>query len=67
MSASAWTQRSRGRTLSVQTLDCVRSNASILSPGNFITDAIVRPSHERLSGHRLTIHPSVIVHVTTLL
>jgi hypothetical protein len=24
---------------------CVRANASVLPPGNFITDAIVRPSH----------------------
>jgi hypothetical protein len=40
------------------------------TPGNFIMDATMRPSHGRPSSHRLTICPSVcpsaIVHVTTL-
>jgi hypothetical protein len=30
----------------------VRADASVLPPGNFITDAIVRLSHGRPSGHR---------------
>jgi hypothetical protein len=48
----------------------VHADASILSPGNFITDAIVRPSHRRPNGHRPivrpSVHPSSIVRVTTL-
>jgi hypothetical protein len=44
--------RPRGHT-------CVHADASVLCRGNFITDAIVRPSHGRLSGHRPTIRPSV--------
>jgi hypothetical protein len=35
----------------------VRADASVLSPGNFIMDATVRPSHGRPSGHRLTVRP----------
>jgi hypothetical protein len=62
--------RSCGRAVSTRTLDCVRGDASVLPPGNLITDAIVQPSHERLNGHRPTVHPSVcpsvIVRVTTL-
>jgi hypothetical protein len=37
----------------------VRADTSILSPGNFITDATVRPSHGRPSGHHPTVRPSV--------
>jgi hypothetical protein len=48
----------------------VRANASVLSPSNFTMDIVVRPSHERPSGHCLTVHlsvrPSDIVPVTTL-
>jgi hypothetical protein len=51
-------------------LGCVSADASVLPSGNFITDATVRLSHRRLSGHRLTVHlsvrPSSIVRVTTL-
>jgi hypothetical protein len=45
----------------------VRADASVLPPGNFITDATVRPSHGRPCDHRPTIRPSVIVRETTLL
>jgi hypothetical protein len=38
---------------------CVRADASVLPPGNFITDATVRPSHGRPSGHRPIVRPSV--------
>jgi hypothetical protein len=64
--------RPHERPLSARMLDCVRADApclrgrssrlcgrECLPPGNFITDAIVRPSHGRLSGHRPTVHPSV--------
>jgi hypothetical protein len=37
----------------------VRTDVSVLPLGNFITDAIVRPSHGRLSGHGPTVHLSV--------
>jgi hypothetical protein len=37
----------------------VRADASVLSLGNFLSDATVRPSHGRLSSHRPTVHPSV--------
>jgi hypothetical protein len=37
----------------------VRTDASVLSPGNFITDATVRPSHGRPSGHRPIVRPSI--------
>jgi hypothetical protein len=43
-----------------------RADASVLPPGNFITDATVRPSHGRPSGHRPTVCPSAIARVTTL-
>jgi hypothetical protein len=46
---------------------CVHVDASILFPGNFITDATVRPSHGRPSGHRPTVCLSAIVRVTTLI
>jgi hypothetical protein len=49
----------RGRAMSARTCCCIRADASVLSPGNFITDATVRPSHERPSGHRPIIRPSV--------
>jgi hypothetical protein len=44
---SAWTHRG------------VRADTSVLSPSNFITDATVRPSHGRPSGHHLTVSLSV--------
>jgi hypothetical protein len=44
--------RPRGRAVSAWTQGCVRVVASVLPLGNFITDAIVRPSHGRPSGHR---------------
>jgi hypothetical protein len=44
----------------------VCADISVLTPGNFITDAIVRPSHRQSSGHRPSIRPSSIVRVTTL-
>jgi hypothetical protein len=45
----------------------VRADASVLPPGNFKKDATVRPSHGRPRGHRPTVHPSLIVRVTTLI
>jgi hypothetical protein len=36
------------------------------TPGNFITNATVRPSHGRPSGYRPTVRPFAIVCVTTL-
>jgi Zn-dependent alcohol dehydrogenase len=45
--------------MSVRTLDCVRTNASVLPLGNFITNAIVHPNHGRPNGHRPTVRPSV--------
>jgi hypothetical protein len=51
---------------SVRTQGCVRADASVLPLGNFITDATVRTSHRRPSGHRPSVRPSVIVCVTTL-
>jgi hypothetical protein len=50
---------------SARTLECIRVDASVLSLGNFITDAM-HPSHGRPSGHRPSVRPSVIVRVTTL-
>jgi hypothetical protein len=44
---------------SARTLGCVRVDASVLPPGNFITEATVRPSHGRPSGHRPVVRPSV--------
>jgi hypothetical protein len=56
----------------------VHADASVLSLDNFITNAIVRPSHGRPSSHRpsvcpfvrpsvrLSVRPSAIVRVTTL-
>jgi hypothetical protein len=44
----------------------VRTDASVLPPGNFITDATVRPSHRRPSGHRPSVRSSAIIRVTTL-
>jgi hypothetical protein len=46
--------------VSVRMHRLVRADASILPPGNFITDATVRPSHGRPNGHRPTVHPSVL-------
>jgi hypothetical protein len=49
---------------------CKGADVSLFTPGNFITDATVRPSHGRPGGHRPSIHPSVrpsvIVRVTTV-
>jgi hypothetical protein len=48
------------RTCRVQKdIGCVRTDASVLPASNFITDAIVCPSHGRPSGHRYTIRLSV--------
>jgi hypothetical protein len=58
--------RPRGRAMSARMPLSVRADASILSLGNFITDATVRLSHGRPSGHRPTVRPSSIVRVTTL-
>jgi hypothetical protein len=44
---------------SARTLGCVRTDARVLPPGNFITDATVRPSHGLSYGHRPIVHPSV--------
>jgi hypothetical protein len=44
---------------SVQTHKGVRADASVLSLGNFRTDATMRLSHGRPSGHRPTFRPSV--------
>jgi hypothetical protein len=38
---------------------CIRADASVLPPGNFITDATVRPSHGQPSGHRAIVRLSV--------
>jgi hypothetical protein len=56
----------RGRAMSVRTHRGVRADVSVLSPGYFITDAIVHPSHGRSSRHCLTVRLSAIVPVTTL-
>jgi hypothetical protein len=45
---------------------CVRVDASVLLPGNFIMDATVRPSHGQPNGHRPSVRPSTIVRLTTL-
>jgi hypothetical protein len=70
--------RPRGRTQafvrmllpSVRTYAFVHADAPIYPRGNFITDATVCPSHGRPNGHCPIVHPSVhpssIVHVTTL-
>jgi hypothetical protein len=52
--------------LCLRRLQRVRTNASLFTPCNFITDATVHPSHGRPSGHRPSVRPSVIVCVTTL-
>jgi hypothetical protein len=56
--------RPRGRTISVWTLGCVRADREghprsqeCFIPGNFITNATVRPSHGQPSGHCLTVRP----------
>jgi hypothetical protein len=54
LASMAWTHRR------------VRADGSVLPPGNFKTDATVRPSHGSPCGHRPTVRPSVIVRVTTL-
>jgi hypothetical protein len=51
---------------SARTHGRVRLDSSDLPPGNFITDATVRLSHGRPSGHRPIVCPSVIVRMTTL-
>jgi hypothetical protein len=52
-----------GHAVSARTLGCVHADDSVLSLGNFITDAIVRPSYERPNGHCLTDRPSVCLSV----
>jgi hypothetical protein len=49
----------RGRCPSARTHVHICTDGSVLPPSNFITDAIVRPSHGRPCGHCLTVHPSV--------
>jgi hypothetical protein len=39
--------------------ECVRADASVLPPGNFITDATVRSGHGRPGGHCPIVRPSV--------
>jgi hypothetical protein len=58
--------RPRRHALFARTLGCVRADRSVLSPGNFRTDATVHPSHGRASGHRPIVCPFIIVCVTTL-
>jgi hypothetical protein len=60
-----WEAR-RGTNASVRTRPSVRADAHILSPCNFIMDATMCLSHGQPSGHRSIVHPSVIVHVTTM-
>lgn len=43
----------------MRTRSCVRMDMSVLSPGNFIMDAIVHLSHGQPSGHHPSIRPSV--------
>jgi hypothetical protein len=57
----------RERHVSARTLGCVRADTSVLSLGNFITDATVRPRHGRPSGHHPTVRPSAIVRLTILI
>jgi hypothetical protein len=45
--------------MSALTHRSVRADASVLSPGNFITDATVCPSHERPNGYRPSVRASV--------
>jgi hypothetical protein len=54
--ASAW-MLGRVRAMSARMRCCVRADASVLPPCNFITDATVRPSHGRSSGHRPILRP----------
>jgi hypothetical protein len=64
---------SRGRervradaSVSVRTYRRIRTNASVLPPGNFVTDATMRLSHGGPSSHcptvRLSIRLSVLYH-----
>jgi hypothetical protein len=56
MSVSSWTQLVSVQTHRVRADTGVRLRGrECLPPGNFITDATMRPSHGRLSGH----HPAV--------
>jgi hypothetical protein len=56
------------KSLGIHGMDAARPRGrECFTPGNFITDTTVRPSHGRPSGHRPTVHPSAIVRVTTLL
>jgi hypothetical protein len=61
-----WEGEGKEMTSSMRMQGSVYADASLFTTGNFITDAIVRPSHGRPSGHRPSVHPSVIVRVTTL-
>jgi hypothetical protein len=49
---------------SVRTHRPVRPDTSVLSPSNYITDAIVRPSYRRPIV-RPSVRPSTMVYVTT--
>jgi hypothetical protein len=49
--------RPRGRCPSARMHSRVHADARVLPLGNFITDATVRPSHGRPSGHRPTVRP----------
>jgi hypothetical protein len=49
--------RPRERAMSARTLGCFRADAIVLLPGNFITDATMRPSHGRPSGHGPIVRP----------
>jgi hypothetical protein len=49
----------RTQLTSARTQGCIYADSCVLSPGNFIMDATVRSSHERPSGHRPIVRPSV--------
>jgi hypothetical protein len=49
----------RGRGVVSARTHPVRADASVLSPGNFITNATVRPNHGQSNGHRPIVHPFV--------
>jgi hypothetical protein len=57
----------RTQLVSARTQGCVYTDASVLSPDNFIMDTRVRLSYGRPSSHHPIVRPSVIVRVTTLL
>jgi hypothetical protein len=58
---------SLSKSLGIHGVDAARLHGrECFIPGNFITDATVRPSHGPPSGHRPTVRPSAIVRLTTL-